>query len=136
MTDIWNTTKRSKVMASVKGKGNKSTELAMVTLFKDNSISGWRRHLSHPGKPDFCFPKEKVVVFVDGCFWHGCAKCYRRPKSNQDFWDAKVAANRLRDKEVNRKLRAKGFSVIRVFEHQLKEPCKVIAKIRKALGPS
>ena len=108
----------------------------MVTLFKDNSISGWRRHLSHPGKPDFCFPKEKVVVFVDGCFWHGCAKCYRRPKSNQDFWDAKVAANRLRDKEVNRKLRAKGFSVIRVFEHQLKEPCKVIAKIRKALGPS
>lgn len=123
-------------MASVKGKGNKSTELAMVTLFKDNSISGWRRHLSHPGKPDFCFPKEKVVVFVDGCFWHGCAKCYRRPKSNQDFWDAKVAANRLRDKEVNRKLRAKGFSVIRVFEHQLKEPCKVIAKIRKALGHS
>lgn len=121
-------------MASVKGKGNKSTELALVALLKAGSIKGWRRHLPLPGKPDFCFPKQKVTVFVDGCFWHGCPKCYRRPKSNLDFWDGKVAANCARDRRVNQELRNKGFVVMRIFEHQLKHPAKVVVRIRKALG--
>lgn len=121
-------------MASVKGKGNKSTELALVTLLKSNFINGWRRHLPLPGKPDFCFPRQKVAVFVDGCFWHGCPKCYRRPKSNLAFWDGKVAANRTRDRRVNRELRGRGFIVVRIFEHQLKSPARVLARIRRALG--
>lgn len=134
MSDIWTQEKRSQVMSSIKGKGNKSTELLLAALLKYWSISGWRRHLPLPGKPDFCFPKQKVVVFVDGCFWHGCPKCYRRPKSNLKFWDGKVTANRARDRRVNRELRDKGFTVVRIFEHQLKSPTKVLAKIRRALG--
>lgn len=134
MSDIWTRSKRSQVMASVKGKGNKSTELALVTLLKSNFINGWRRHLPLPGKPDFCFPRQKVAVFVDGCFWHGCPKCYRRPKSNLAFWDGKVAANRTRDRRVNRELRGRGFIVVRIFEHQLKSPARVLARIRRALG--
>ena len=133
MTDIWSSTKRSQVMASIKGKGNKSTELALVALLKAESITGWRRHLSLPGKPDFCFPKQKVVVFVDGCFWHGCPKCYRRPKSNLDFWDSKITANRSRDRRVNRELKGKGFLVLRIFEHQLGSPAIIVTKLRKAL---
>lgn len=134
MSDIWISATRSQIMASVKGKGNKSTELALVALLKADSITGWRRHLPLPGKPDFCFPKQKVAVFVDGCFWHGCPRCYRRPKSNLDFWDRKVTANRARDRRVNQELKCKGFVVLRIFEHQLKSPTKVIARIRKALG--
>lgn len=133
MSDIWTSAKRSQVMASVKGKGNKSTELALIALLRAGSINGWRRHLPLPGKPDFCFLKQKVAVFVDGCFWHGCPRCYRRPKSNVDFWDGKVTANLARDRRVNQELRNKGFVVLRIFEHQLKSPAKVIARIRKAL---
>jgi len=133
VSDIWTSAKRSQVMASVKGKGNKSTELALIALLRAGSINGWRRHLPLPGKPDFCFLKQKVAVFVDGCFWHGCPRCYRRPKSNVDFWDGKVTANLARDRRVNQELRNKGFVVLRIFEHQLKSPAKVIARIRKAL---
>jgi DNA mismatch endonuclease (patch repair protein) len=67
MTDIWTKTKRSEVMSLIRGKGNKETEHALLTLLKQNKITGWRRHLPLPGKPDFAFPKQKVAVFVDGC---------------------------------------------------------------------
>lgn len=133
MTDIWTSEKRSEVMSRVKGKGNKSTELILASLFRAHSIIGWRRHLSLPGKPDFCFPKKRLVIFVDGCFWHGCPRCYRRPKSKQDFWDAKVRANRARDRRVSRELSSMGFAVMRIFEHSLKTPGRVISAIKRCL---
>ena len=95
-------------MSLIRGKGNKETEHALLTLLKQNKITGWRRHLTLPGKPDFAyqliakatylrlrlrFPKQKVAVFVDGCFWHGCPKCYTRPKTNRAFWDKKRTDN-------------------------------------------
>ena len=55
-------------MQAIRAKGNKSTELKMVKLFRENKITGWRRHLPLPGKPDFTFRKEKLTLFVDGCF--------------------------------------------------------------------
>jgi len=67
MTDIWPRKKRSEVMSLIWGKGNKETEHALLSLLKQNKITGWRRHLPLPGKPDFAFPKQKVAVFVDGC---------------------------------------------------------------------
>ena len=87
MTDIWSRKKRSEVMSLIRGKGNKETEQATLVLLRQNKISGWRRHLPLPGKPDFAFPKRKVAIFVDGCFWHGCPICYTRPKTNRAFWD-------------------------------------------------
>lgn len=75
-----------------------------------------------PGKPDIVLPKYRTVIFVHGCFWHGHKDCkyYTVPKTNTDFWVAKVARNKERDQEVWRKLEAKGWNVIIVWECQLK----------------
>jgi len=67
MADIWTKKKRSEVMSLIRGTGNKETEQALLSLLKRNKITGWRRHLPLPSKPDFAFPKQKVTVFVDGC---------------------------------------------------------------------
>lgn len=134
MTDIWPAEKRSAVMSLVKGRGNRSTELVLARIFRANSIKGWRRHLSLPGKPDFCFPKLKVAVFVDGCFWHGCPRCYRRPKSNTEFWDRKISGNRARDRRVARELATMGWRVVRIPEHLLAKTGLVISRIRRASG--
>jgi DNA mismatch endonuclease (patch repair protein) len=75
-----------------------------------------------------------LVIFVDGCFWHGCPKCYRRPKSRQEFWDAKVLTNKTRDRRVNRELKALGYVVMRIFEHRLKKGAPVVSAIRMRLG--
>ena len=120
-------------MSRIRGKGNKSTELMMIKLFREYRITGWRRHLPLPGKPDFCFVRQKVAVFVDGCFWHGCPKCYIRPKSNQRFWDEKRHANMARDRKVCRELKSLGFRVIRLYEHQLKTPDRPLKRIVRAL---
>jgi DNA mismatch endonuclease (patch repair protein) len=133
MADIWTKTKRSEVMSLIRGKGNKETEHALLTLLKQNKITGWRRHLPLPGKPDFAFPKHKVAVFVDGCFWHGCPKCYTRPKTNRKFWDKKREDNMARDRRVNRELRRQGWKVIRIWQHSLrKSPETCLNRIRKA----
>ena len=76
-----------------------------------------------PGRPDIVLPKYRTVIFVHGCFWHGHKDCkyYTVPKTNTDFWVAKVARNQERDQEVWRKLEAKGWNVIIVWECQLKK---------------
>lgn len=122
-------------MSRVLGRGNKTTEEALLRLLRADRITGWRRHLSIPGRPDFVFLSEKVAVFVDGCFWHGCPKCYRRPKSNRKFWDKKREGNMARDKRVNRQLRRQGWKVIRIWQHSLrKSPQTCLNRIRRALA--
>lgn len=134
VTDIWTKQKRSEVMSLIRGKGNASTEGRMSGLLRNHGMVGWRRHQSLPGRPDFVFRSEKVAIFVDGCFWHGCKDCYRTPKSNQEFWREKVETNMRRDRRVSRQLRAAGWSVIRVRECILKNrPEQVVARIRRKL---
>lgn len=134
MADIWTKKKRSEVMSLIRGRGNKETENALLALFRQNKVVGWRRHLPLLGKPDFAFPKHKVAVFVDGCFWHGCPKCYTRPKTNRKFWDKKREDNMARDKRVTRQLRHKGWKVIRIWQHSLKKsPSACLNRIRRAL---
>jgi DNA G:T-mismatch repair endonuclease len=70
-------------------------------------------------RPDFVFPKLRIAVFVDGCFWHGCPLHATRPKQNAQFWREKIAANRARDRLVTRRLRARGWRVLRIWEHEL-----------------
>jgi DNA mismatch endonuclease Vsr len=80
------------------------------------------------------FPKRKVAVFVDGCFWRGCPKCYTRPKTNQKFWDKKREDNMARDQRVNRQLRRQGWKVIRIWQHALqKSPSVCLNRIRRGL---
>jgi DNA mismatch endonuclease (patch repair protein) len=88
MPDVFTKRKRSEVMSRIRGRGNKDTEIALAKLLRANHITGWRKqqavqlnverwtlNVSRSGarvRPDFTFPKQRVVVFVDGCFWHGC----------------------------------------------------------------
>ena len=118
------------------GKGRKEAENALLALLRRNKIAGWRRHLALLGKPDFAFPKQKVAVFVDGCFWHGCPKCYTRPKTNRAFWDRKREENMARDKRVTRQLRSQGWRVIRIWQHSLKKsPAACLNRICRAYSP-
>ena len=121
-------------MSRVKPRDNRTTELIVLGLLNESKVTGWRRHLPLPGKPDFAFPKKKVAVFVDGCFWHGCPKCYTRPKTNRKFWDKKRTDNMARDKRVTRQLRGRGWKVIRIWQHSLKKSPKVcLNRIHRAL---
>lgn len=86
------------------------------------------------GKPDFYFHGRKVAIFVDGCFWHGCPLCYRRPKTRKRYWDKKVQGNKGRDKKIRRKLKANGIKVFQVWEHELRENGKtVISKLKRLI---
>lgn len=129
MTDTVSKQERSRIMRSVRGRGNASTELKVVRLFREHKITGWRRHLPLAGKPDFTFPKQRVVVFIDGCFWHGCPAHLRMPASNVDYWQGKVARNMARDARVRTELEEKGWRVLRVWEHEIKDPALFIQRV-------
>src|SRR5262245_3355814 len=75
MADKFTEDQRYRMMAGVRKFGNLSTEVRMMTLFREHGIKGWRRHLALPGRPDFTFRRERVVIFIDGCFWHRCPQC-------------------------------------------------------------
>ena len=122
MTDVFSKRKRSLVMSGIRSRGNRSTEMRLISLLRENGISGWRRGYPLVGKPDFVFPKVKQAVFVDGCFWHGCPAHYREPRGNAAFWREKIARNRQRDKSVGRELRRRGWKVLRIWEHELRNP--------------
>ena len=87
-------------------------------------------------KPDFVFPKLRLAVFVDGCFWHACPLHATKPRNNAALWRKKLAANRARDRKVNRALRAAGWRVLRIWEHELahKRKARLLAKLRKFFG--
>lgn len=85
------------------------------------------------GKPDFVFRKQRVAVFVDGCFWHGCPKHGTKPASNRAFWRKKFAANKARDQRVSRELRRQGWCILRIWEHSLKNSCRVARQIQTLL---
>ena len=113
---------RSELMSRIRSKGNKSTELRLIQIFKALGIRGWRRNKDLIGRPDFIFPAAKFAVFVDGCYWHGCPQHFKQPKSNAAFWTAKITNNKSRDRRVDKALRSKGWTVIRIWEHSLKKP--------------
>ena len=120
MSDVFTKAKRSEVMSRIRGRGNQATEIALAKFFRRKKITGWRRHQKIFGKPDFVFPKLKLAVFVDGCFWHGCPKHGTQPKGNAAFWRKKIAGNRIRDRLVGRTLRKSGWQVLRIWEHALR----------------
>jgi DNA mismatch endonuclease, patch repair protein len=125
---------RSQVMALVRGKGNRSTELKMIILFRSWNITGWRRDQKLFGRPDFVFRRQRVALFVDGDFWHGHPRRGRMPKTNTEFWNGKIEANRRRDREVTATLRKAGWTVVRVWESALAEcPALVARRICEAL---
>lgn len=137
MPDVFTKAKRSAVMALIRGSGNKDTELRVIALFRAHGITGWRRNVRVFGKPDFVFRRERVAVFVDGCFWHGCPrpKHAPMPKKRAEWWAAKLLRNKERDRGVTRALRAAGWQVVRVWECALtrQRRGRTIARINRAL---
>ena len=100
MADIFDSEKRSEIMSRVKSRKNKSTELRLIRVFKENAITGWRRNYDVKGHPDFVFLKQKVPIFVDGCFWHGHDCRNTRPLEHQEYWQKKRERNIMYDREV------------------------------------
>ena len=121
MSDIFTPEKRSDVMKAVKSRNTKTTELKMIEIFKELHIIGWRRTYPLIGKPDFVFPKKRIVIFVDGCFWHGHDCRNVTPSDNAEFWEAKRLYNKKHDEEVIQTLVQKNWTVIRIWECELKK---------------
>lgn len=118
MTDVLTPKQRSRCMARNKGRDTK-LEVALRKLCWALGLR-YRIRSSLFGKPDFFFPKQKVAVFVDGCFWHGCPEHYKTPSTRKEFWKKKLDANRARDALVTHTLTSEGWRVVRIWEHQLK----------------
>jgi len=134
MADVFNKRKRSAVMAAIRSTGNKATELKLVSILRAAGITGWRRHQPVHGRPDFIFRRQRLAVFVDGCFWHGCRWHCRMPHSSMHYWGPKIAANAARDFTTNRVLRSRGWRVLRIWEHSLKHPDQVCERLNAALA--
>ncbi|AZI59946.1 very short patch repair endonuclease [Rhodococcus sp. D-46] len=85
-------------------------------------------------RADLVFPRRKVAVFVDGCFWHSCPQHATFPKNNAQWWTDKLAANVVRDRDTDARLAEQGWTVIRVWEHE--DPLVAAERVQKALlGP-
>jgi len=121
--DPLNPEQRSAQMAKVRGRRNRSTEMRVAAYLIKRGFRGWKRHPRNvPGCPDFCFTQERVAVFVDGCFWHGCPRCRRNlPHSRRNFWRQKIHSNRQRDRKVGQLLRVQGYTMLRIWEHDLSD---------------
>jgi DNA mismatch endonuclease (patch repair protein) len=122
---------RSRIMAGVRSRGNRTTELQMEALLKGIGLKGYRKQWHVDGTPDFAWPRLKVALFVDGCFWHGCTNCKKPPASNIEYWKDKIRSNRQRDCRVNRKLRRRRWSVLRVRECAIHLPATLKRIARK-----
>jgi DNA mismatch endonuclease, patch repair protein len=116
---------RRRVMSKNRGRTEVERVLARELWrrgFRYLSADGYKARFGTrlTGNPDIIFTGIRLVVFVDGCFWHGCPRCHRLPQSNRKFWEKKFSANVTRDRSVSRKLRRHGWAVVRVREHALR----------------
>jgi DNA mismatch endonuclease Vsr len=123
-------------MGRIRSKGNYSTEQSFRLALVRARIRGW---VLHPkavfGTPDFFFPDEKLAVFIDGCFWHGCSRCGHVPRTRSAFWRLKFERNRSRSELVRITLKALGITTIRFWEHDVKNcPEPSVKKLRVALS--
>jgi len=132
MPDKFSKEVRSKIMSKVQ-RNSKPEQVLRKALFR----LGYRYSLNHRFKelnfkPDIVMVSRKVCIFVDGCFWHKCPKCFKAPKSNKRYWKPKIERNVERDKEQNIYLKKNGWKVIRVWEHEIRKNLdKVLNRIIK-----
>ncbi len=134
MTDNLSPADRRKTMQAVKGKGTR-LEKRLWAALAQMGLRGWNKNVKEVvGKPDVVFPDQHVIIFIDGCFWHGCPVCRRKlPVTNREYWERKINRNISLAKTHNRKLRRGGWIVIRIWEHEMADISKVRSRILKAL---
>jgi len=130
--DVMSSEARSRVMSRIRGKDT-GPERILASLLEMRGFT-WESHVKRlPGSPDFVFAEQRVAVFVDGDFWHGWRFPLWRHKL-QARWGAKIAANRDRDRKNHRKLRRLGWTVVRIWEHQLKKaPQQCLERVLRVL---
>ena len=112
-------------MSRIRGRDTKPELMLRRALWRAGLR--YRLHSRLPGRPDIVFPARRVVVFVDGCFWHQCPQHATLPRKNREFWQAKLGGNRRRDAEINARLSAEGWTVLRVWEHEIREDVAPVA---------
>lgn len=128
MADVFSKEKRSDVMRRITSCNTKP-ELILRKILWQLGVRGWRVHpKAVPGRPDLAFIRYKLAIFVDGCFWHGCSTCYKRPKTNQTYWDSKKQRNIDRDKRNEAKLSELGWKILRFWEHEVERSSVCCAK--------
>lgn len=122
MSDNLTPDDRRKTMRAVKGKGTKP-ERRLWAMLAGMGIQGWRKNDSSiVGRPDVVFIKQRVAIFIDGCFWHGCPVCRRKmPKTNQNYWERKIQRNIELSELYDSKLQDCGWTVVRIWEHEIAE---------------
>lgn len=121
MADVYSKRKRSEIMSQIRSKGNKSTEIRLITVFSELGIRGWRRNYNVKGHPDFVFPAKRIAIFVDGCFWHGHDCRNTTPSENAAFWEKKQSRNIEHDREITELFQRRNWTVIRIWECELKK---------------
>lgn len=130
--DTVSTECRSAIMAKVRSFDT-GPELVVRRLFHSLGYR-FRLRSTLPGRPDLILRKRNLAVFVHGCFWHGCRRCRkgkRRPASNSQYWEAKLSRTRKRDVRARRSLRRAGWTVLTVWECELRNESKLLNRIRE-----
>lgn len=130
------TPSRSRNMRAIGAKHGRTTEWRLRAALVAKGVRGWSMNVETlAGIPDFYFPRCRLAVFVDGCFWHGCPNCGHIPKSNRRYWIQKLAHNKRRDRTNRRRLRIQGIRVLRFWECELRESLNVCTRtVTKALN--
>ena len=131
--DVMTPEQRKNCMAKIRSRDTKPE----IRLRKALWAKGlrYRLHYDLLGRPDIVFPKYKIAIFCDGCFWHGCPKHSKTPKTNAGFWQEKIIKNMERDREVNHLLMEMGWIVLRFWEHEIKDDLEnVICRVMDAMG--
>lgn len=118
MSDVLTKKQRSFNMSMIRSKDTKPEKKLRKKLYS-SGLRGYRCNYNLLGKPDIVFPAKKIAIFVDGCFWHKCPKCFQKPATNKAFWVKKLSANVMRDKKVNLELKKQGWLVLRFWEHDI-----------------
>lgn len=134
MADTLTKKQRSYCMSQIKSR-NTAVELLFRKFLRQRGYKDYSLRSKMTGKPDLYFPKRKLAVFIDGCFWHKCPKCFIGPKSKNEYWDKKIRNNIIRDKQINSALKKQKIKVLRYWEHEVRNNInKCFTKFKKIYG--
>ena len=133
MPDVLTPEQRKLNMSRIRGK-NTTPEMTIRKKLYSCGIRGYRIHYNLPGKPDIVFIRKRVVVFIDGCFWHKCPVDFQEPETRKEFWLDKIEKNVLRDRKIDSELTGQGWKILRIWEHEVKkDPDSVVSRIVSVL---
>lgn len=131
MTDVLTKRQRSYCMSRIRGKDTQP-ELILRKAISGAGIRGYRLKYKLLGKPDIVFPKRKIAIFIDGCFWHKCPKCFSELSTTKKYWVKKIQSNIDRDQRVNKTLKKMGWKILRIWEHDTERNLNIcLLRIRR-----